>query len=491
MKKITILHANDLHNELYFKADKELVLHGGISMFTDYVKQVRSSTENIFFGICGDILQEDILGSDYKGTNTVNIINCLRPDAISLGNHELDYGLAHLLIFKECINAPVLNANIQVSCIGRELFHSSLVYETGGVKLLLIGLIPKAFFNRIASDEFCRSMVSYKDSYEALREEIQKHKDDDIDLTVIMSHYGIEGDIALAENMPSDIHPDIILGGHSHINMGKPEIVNDIIIAQSSYGTDHIGRFDIELDDNKRIYRCNWERVSITDEICSFDEELDRLADNSVINRKPVRRNLKIGTFEKEYSHRSRLYETEVGDIISDAFKEIYGAELVILQSGSIRRKAAGPDIFEKDLRELYPFDDAFLTVDISGRELLEMFGFLFSLKEDGSVMNGTFQYSRGLRLVVDGDNCFSKGCRILEFTLDGEEICPDRYYKVGVTRNCFENFRKYFNAPMEDERAVTVGTSSYNDLAHWFLSQSEPVSVKSFGRFEILNFEM
>lgn len=163
-------------------------------------------------------------------------------------------------------------------------------------------------------------------------------------------------------------------------------------------------------------------------------------------------------------------------------------AELVILQSGSLRRKAVGPEIYEKDLRELYPFDDAFLAVEISGSELLEMFGFLFSLKEDGSVMNGTFQYSRGLRLVVDGEDCFKKGCKILEFTLNGEKISPDSHYKVGVTRNCFENFRKYFNMPMDEGRAVTVGTSSYHDLARWFLSQSKPVAAKAHGRFEILN---
>ncbi|MDO5150817.1 MAG: 5'-nucleotidase C-terminal domain-containing protein [Oscillospiraceae bacterium] len=274
------------------------------------------------------------------------------------------------------------------------------------------------------------------------------------------------------------------------INMDKPEIVNDIIIAQSGYGTDYIGRFDIELDENKKISDWKWERVSITDQICSFDEELDALADNAVMMRKPVRRALKIGTLAGEYRHESRLYETELGDIISDAFKEIYGAELVILQSGSIRRKSAGPEISEKDMRELYPFDDAFLTVDISGSELLEMFEFLFSLKEDGSVMNGTFQYSRGLRLVVDGEDCFNKGCRILKFTLDGKEISPHRNYRVGVTRNCFENFRKYFNMPMDEKRAVTVGISSYHDLARWFLSQNEPVSCKDFGRFEILNFE-
>lgn len=384
-----------------------------------------------------------------------------------------------------------MNANIKVRCTGSDLFTASYVYETGDIKLLVIGLIPKAFFNRIASDEFCRNMVSYKDSYEALREEIYRHKDEETDLTIIMSHYGLEGDIALAENMPSDIRPHIILGGHSHIDMDKPEIVNDIIIAQSSYGTDHIGRFDIMLDENKKISSWKWERVSVTDEICSFDEELDALADNAVLNRKPVRRKLRIGTLEKEYRHESRLYETELGDIISDAFMEIYGAELVILQSGSLRRKAVGPDIYEKDLRELYPFDDAFLTVEISGSELLEMFGFLFSLKEDGSVMNGTFQYSRGLRLVVDGEDCFKKGCKILEFTLNGEKISPNSHYKVGVTRNCFENFRKYFNMPISEERAVTVGTSSYHDLARWFLSQNRPVTAKYPGRFEILNFEM
>ncbi|MGN0691303.1 MAG: hypothetical protein ACI4K7_03025 [Oscillospiraceae bacterium] len=61
----------------------------------------------------------------------------------------------------------------------------------------------------------------------------------------------------------------------------------------------------------------------------------------------------------------------------------------------------------------------------------------------------------------------------------------------MGVTRNCFENFRKYFNMPIGEERAVTVGTSSYHDLVHWFLSQTEQVSVRDPGRFEILNFEM
>ena len=106
-KQITILHANDLHGRLNFTVNQDLVMQGGISLLSGYVRKTRRQGPT-FFGICGDILQEDIWGSDYKGKNTVELINALRPDAISLGNHELDYGLAHLMVFRDCLTSPVL-----------------------------------------------------------------------------------------------------------------------------------------------------------------------------------------------------------------------------------------------------------------------------------------------------------------------------------------------------------------------------------------------
>ena len=190
-REITILHTNDIHGQLNFTVSEELTVQGGISLLSGYVKQTRQE-RTVFFGICGDILQEDIWGSDYKGTNTVELINYLAPDAVSLGNHELDYGLAHLLIFKNCLRPTVLCANMIVSSLEQNLFVPSKVVEKGGVRMLLIGLIPKAFFNGIMSDEFCRNMLEYKDSYEAIREEIRAHAGEHIDLVVLMSHYGIE-----------------------------------------------------------------------------------------------------------------------------------------------------------------------------------------------------------------------------------------------------------------------------------------------------------
>ena len=126
IKIITLLHANDIHGQLSFTVGKDLKLYGGISMTADYIRRTREEGPT-FFGICGDVLQEDVWGSDYKGTNTVSMINLLRPDAISLGNHELDYGLAHLLIFNECIKSPILCANVMVSKLEMSLFTPSMI----------------------------------------------------------------------------------------------------------------------------------------------------------------------------------------------------------------------------------------------------------------------------------------------------------------------------------------------------------------------------
>ena len=491
VRKLTILHANDLHGQLHFTLQEDCTLQGGISLTSGYVKKIRAQEEGVFFGICGDVLQEDILGSDYKGTNTVNILDYVRPDAISLGNHELDYGFAHLLTFKSCIDAPTLCANIRVGHLAKDLFLPSMVYETNGVRMLLIGVIPRAFLNKIMSDEFCRSMLDYKETYEAIRDEIQKHENERIDLVVLMSHYGIEGDRILAQEMPKDLRVDIILGGHSHINMDEAEVINDIVLAQSSYGTTHIGRFDLEVDTtNHCLVSWKWNRIHLTEETSSFDYGIDELADKIVFHKKKTSGTGKICEFAEKYTHKSRLFETDLGDIVADAFFETHHPDFVILQSGSLRLKEVETELTEKALRQLYPFDDKFLIVTMSGKEIREGFEYLFSLKPDGSVMNGTFQFSRGFRLEADFTDCWNRGCRIESLTLNGKPLEEKTLYRVGVTANCASGFIRYFSLSIPEERKQTVSLSSYYDLARWFLAQPDKVSVNGRGRFIIHNFE-
>ena len=488
-KEFTILHANDLHGQLNFTIGKDLTVQGGISLLSGYVKKVREEAP-VFFGICGDVLQEDVWGSDYKGTNTVELINYLKPDAISLGNHEMDYGLEHLLIFNSCIRSTVLCANIMVAPLDQALFKPAKVYEVNGVRMLLIGVIPQAFLNKILSDEFCRNMLTYKDSYTAIREEIAAHEAEHIDMVVLMSHYGIEGDRELALNMPEDLHVDLILGGHTHIDMDAAEVVNGIPIAQSSYGTTHIGRFDLVVDtEEKRLAKWSWERVALTEDTCDFDYGVDELADRIVFDKKKIISSDKLCQLAACLEHKSRLYETDIGDLVADAFLDTYPVDLVILQSGSIRRKELGPEVTEKDFKEMYPFDDRFVSVSLFGREIKDCFDYLFSLKADGSIMNGTFQYSRGFRLVVDGTDCWERGCRVEQITLNGEALQDDTLYRVGMTKNCADSAFRYFNYVFGEEKRRLLSFSTYADLGSWLLRQEGEIPIPEKGRFLFHDF--
>lgn len=490
-KKLTILHANDFHGQISFKIAEDYTLVGGISLLSGYIKKVCSEEEAVFCAICGDILQDNIQNACSKGINTVKLLNLLMSDALSLGNHEMEYGLAHLLMFKECIRTPILCANLIVQPLDKPLFEPSRVFDINGVKILAVGVIPEHFMNAIMADEFCNTMLGYKDTYEAIRAEIQKHKNEQIDLTLVMSHYGIEGDRLLAQNMPEDIKVDVILGGHSHIKMEREEIVGDTLIVQSNYGMTHIGRLDLEIDAKRGgIVGHKWELVEINDSLCDFDTAADSYVDHVLYERDELKDDCFICELAERYEHKSRLEETDLGDLIADAFLDIYKPDFVILQSGSIRLKACGPVVKLETLKKLYPYDDNFVNVTLTGREIRQAFSYLFSLKPDGSVMNGTFQYSRGFKLIADMENYEERGCRMEYIGLNGEELDDERIYTLGLTKNCLRKFNRYFGFTVPEERVSLVAVSTFSDLARWMIAQNEKISVRDRGRFEMLHPE-
>ena len=104
-KKITILHSNDLHGDfLAEQVDEKLV--GGVSMLSGYIEKVRAEQPNTIYVIAGDMFRGSVIDSEYKGLSTIEIMNALAPDIVTIGNHEVDYGIAHLLSSKNAPGSP-------------------------------------------------------------------------------------------------------------------------------------------------------------------------------------------------------------------------------------------------------------------------------------------------------------------------------------------------------------------------------------------------
>ena len=120
-KKITILHSNDLHGDfLAEQVDENLV--GGVSMLSGYIEKVRAEEPNTIYAIAGDMFRGSVIDSEYKGLSTIEIMNALAPDIVTIGNHEVDYGIAHLLFIEKCARFPIINANLYIKNTPTRLF---------------------------------------------------------------------------------------------------------------------------------------------------------------------------------------------------------------------------------------------------------------------------------------------------------------------------------------------------------------------------------
>ena len=73
------------------KVDDELI--GGVSRLSGYINKVRSEEKNVIYSISGDMFRGSLIDSEFQGLSTIEIMNLLAPDVVTIGNHEADYGL--------------------------------------------------------------------------------------------------------------------------------------------------------------------------------------------------------------------------------------------------------------------------------------------------------------------------------------------------------------------------------------------------------------
>ncbi|MBP5331161.1 MAG: metallophosphoesterase, partial [Lachnospiraceae bacterium] len=98
---LTLIHSNDFHGDFLAK-EEDGIQKGGISLLSGYVQEQREDKENVIYAIAGDMFRGSVIDSEYKGLSTIELMNRLMPDVVTIGNHEVDYGLAHLLFIEKC-----------------------------------------------------------------------------------------------------------------------------------------------------------------------------------------------------------------------------------------------------------------------------------------------------------------------------------------------------------------------------------------------------
>ena len=215
-KKITILHSNDLHGDfLAEQVDEKLV--GGVSMLSGYIEKVRAEQPNTIYAIAGDMFRGSVIDSEYKGLSTIEIMNALAPDIVTIGNHEVDYGIAHLLFIEKCARFPIINANLYIKNTPTRLFTPYKILRVDGMNILFIGIITQDVINQTKSESLVGSFVDTAAAAAEVGKICNAHNSIDIDFTVLLTHIGFEEDRHLARQLDPAWGVDLIIGGHPHV----------------------------------------------------------------------------------------------------------------------------------------------------------------------------------------------------------------------------------------------------------------------------------
>ncbi len=316
-KKLTILHSNDLHGD-FLPKEKDGIMTGGLVRLSGYVKRARAEEDNVLYLNAGDMFRGSIIDSEYMGLSTINLMNTLRPDVSIIGNHEVDYGVAHLLFLEKCARFPIINADVFVTLNNARLFRPYINLEVGGMRIMVIGILTR---ESLASTRMENVIGNYIDIEQAAKEVgviCDNYRTRNTDLVILLTHIGIEEDRKLANALNPDWGVDMIIGGHSHTFMEEPVMENGIPIVQAGTGSGQIGRFDIEYDTFwNKINSMEWRCQPINEETAPEDEIMaDLLNEYRGETDKKYRR--VVTTFARKLTHPARNQETEMGNLYAD-----------------------------------------------------------------------------------------------------------------------------------------------------------------------------
>lgn len=471
-KHLTILHSNDLHGD--FLPDlRSGTPVGGIALLSGYVEKVRREEENVIYTISGDMFRGSVIDEEYRGTSTVEIINKLSPDVVTVGNHELDYGVPHLLFIDKCAKFPVINANLRIKPNGIHLFMPHVVIERDGMRILFIGVITEEALAQTKQDPIIGNFIEVSDAATEIGKICTLSEDiGEIELTVLLTHIGIEADKKLAAALDPEWGVDLILGGHSHTFMDVPVKVNDILIAHAGTGTDIIGRFDFTVDTDKNTIDSHaWRCVSVTGKDIVRNHALEATVEayKAATDRKYERI---VTKFKGSLTHPVRNAETELGNLFADVFRESLGLDVMLLGSGSIRSDELGPTVAYGGLTEAFPFDDGVYMFRVTGALFRRMM--LYMLREEAFVGRTEFyQLSHGIKIVYS-----RKERKLREFSYLGREIKDTDMFTIGMQTFHFTNIETFLNVTYEEigaiEKPRVVAVSCIDVLDEYLSSHSE-----------------
>lgn len=432
-KSIVILYENDVHC--------------GIDGYTKMagLRDAISSADTAYVGaVCvGDFLQGNTTGAISKGQYIVDIMRHMDYHAITLGNHEFDYGVPRMVQLLEQVNAPVVCANLYEAGEPTPMFAPYVIHQYGDKKVAFVGACtPETMILEGYSFYDTNGILLYdlkpKTFYQLIQQAVDDARKEGADYVVVISHVG-----ETAQSMGFSSHfmvnntrgIDVVLDGHSHEIIEKALAQNldgqQITVTQTGTQFAHVGkllitpdgRMTTQLIKSKDIPYENAKITALTDSI----HQMVKAVTSKVVAHSDY--TLVVSDENDQWIVRGE--ETNAGDLVADAYRYALKADIGFENGGGIRNDIHAGDITYGDIIGMLPYDNTLRRISVTATQLKEMLTRCTALVP---VLDGNFPQCSGIRFTVHSKRHTVSDIEILQEDGSYAPIDMQRTYSVALT---------------------------------------------------------
>jgi len=414
---LTLLHVNDFHGALQpSRSASALPEEGGAARLAALVRAERTPAS--LFLAAGDLMQGTNLSNLFAGRPVIEVFNLMGLDASAVGNHEFDNGQAALAERAAEAGFPFLAANIA----GAGPWKPSVIRQVGTLRVALFGLTTEE--TPVATHPRNVAGLSFADAAATARRMVAELRPQ-ADVIVALTHLGVEEDEKLAAAAPGI---DVIVGGHTHTRLEQPEQVGSTLILQAFERGVVLGRLDLEIEAGK-VASHRYRLIPVTPE--AGEEPAVAAAVARYARRLDAKMGEVIGAAAVDFDGAKealRSRETNLGSLVADVMREAAGADVALINGGTLRAGIPAGAVTVGAIYDVLPFDNWLLAFSLTGRELRAALETGVSRVE---VRDGGFPQVSGMAYTFDPQA--PPGGRIVSVTVGGAPLDEGRRYVLAT----------------------------------------------------------
>jgi 5'-nucleotidase len=400
---------------------------GGLARVSTLYKLISKESPNTLILSGGDTIAPSAESITYKGAQMIDAWNQLGLDYSVFGSHDFDYGDEELLKRMGESKFKWLGANVVDSKTGKT-FGGALpfvVRELQGVKIGILGIVlPET---KVTSRP--GPMTEFRSPCETARAFIPQMRAAGAQFIIALSHLSLAENKSLVRCAPQI---ELVLGGHDVVELESVVQGRPIITPEAKAAS--VVRVDLYLSPKAgdALQSMSWEWIPVTADLS------DDPAMFAVIKRYTEGTGLDevLGRTSEPLDARSaanRTGETNIGSFIADVFRNATGADVALINGGSIRADTVitPGELTKRDVVSILPFNNKVVVIEVPGEVLRQALEHGVSRTGSGAEP-GRFPQVSGIRFYFDLTR--PSGNRVVGITVNGRPLDPKKTYTLVTT---------------------------------------------------------